>query len=306
MICAYCGEERKGTREHIISKGILDLFPECNLTYDNTKGIVHNAELFIKDVCVECNNKRLSYIDAYAKQFVSKYFLKDYEENAVLDIEYDYAKMQKIFLKYAYNDIRMRKDNADFFDADIISYLLDEENIIPKDNVQIFAGLAVNVTPIPRAWRGNQKIEWTSTPKFLKNSIIRFIDDKTGTVYLSDKFETIDFPELEVAYVFRFNSLQIILLCWNKNKDNINIEGTLFERIYPYTLLSKDGKSKISICTDENNYFNLPMVHVRWDLSNQSGTMRRLASGGSYSYKELYEKEWKKEEEKIAQSRPRK
>ena len=95
MICAYCGEERKGTKEHIISKGILDLFPECNLTYDNDKGIVHNADLLIKDVCSECNNKRLSYIDAYAKQFVSKYFLKDYEDNDVLDIEYDYVNVCK-------------------------------------------------------------------------------------------------------------------------------------------------------------------------------------------------------------------
>ena len=39
MKCAYCGEEAKGTREHIISSGILDLFPECDLTFDEYRKI---------------------------------------------------------------------------------------------------------------------------------------------------------------------------------------------------------------------------------------------------------------------------
>ena len=30
MKCAYCGREARGTKEHIISSGILDLFPEWN------------------------------------------------------------------------------------------------------------------------------------------------------------------------------------------------------------------------------------------------------------------------------------
>ena len=34
MICAYCGKEAKGTKEHIISSGILGLFPECFATID--------------------------------------------------------------------------------------------------------------------------------------------------------------------------------------------------------------------------------------------------------------------------------
>ena len=32
MKCAYCGKEARGTREHIISSAILDLFPECYIT----------------------------------------------------------------------------------------------------------------------------------------------------------------------------------------------------------------------------------------------------------------------------------
>ena len=37
MKCAYCGKETKGTKEHIISSAILDLFPECYLTYDGLR-----------------------------------------------------------------------------------------------------------------------------------------------------------------------------------------------------------------------------------------------------------------------------
>lgn len=37
MICAYCGKEPKGTKEHIISSGILGLFPECFATIDREK-----------------------------------------------------------------------------------------------------------------------------------------------------------------------------------------------------------------------------------------------------------------------------
>jgi hypothetical protein len=32
MRCAYCGNGAKGTREHIISCSVLDLFPECFAT----------------------------------------------------------------------------------------------------------------------------------------------------------------------------------------------------------------------------------------------------------------------------------
>ncbi len=45
MICAYCGQEAKGTKEHIISCAILDLFPECFATIDSIRGKVHLAVL---------------------------------------------------------------------------------------------------------------------------------------------------------------------------------------------------------------------------------------------------------------------
>ena len=78
MKCAYCGKEARGTREHIISSAILDLFPECYITFDDARNAIHEADPMVKDVCAECNNNRISYIDSYAKDFISRYFRQKY------------------------------------------------------------------------------------------------------------------------------------------------------------------------------------------------------------------------------------
>ena len=69
MKCAYCGKEAKGTREHIISCAILDLFPECYITFDDARHTSHESDPMVKDVCADCNNNKISYIDSYAKDF---------------------------------------------------------------------------------------------------------------------------------------------------------------------------------------------------------------------------------------------
>ena len=94
MICAYCGKEAKGTKEHIISSGILGLFPECFATIDGERSIVHQGEPMVKDVCADCNNNRISYIDSYAKEFIEKYFLVKYKKDDTLSVEYDYTMIQ--------------------------------------------------------------------------------------------------------------------------------------------------------------------------------------------------------------------
>ena len=48
MICAYCGKEAKGTKEHVISSGILGLFPECFATIDGERSIVHQGDPMVK------------------------------------------------------------------------------------------------------------------------------------------------------------------------------------------------------------------------------------------------------------------
>ena len=164
MICAYCGKEAKGTKEHIISSGILGLFPECFATIDGERSIVHQGDPMVKDVCADCNNNRISYIDSYAKEFIEKYFLVKYKKDDTLSVEYDYTMIQKMCLKFAFNDLRARKKDVSFFDDEVKEFLLNEEKSSPLGNITILAGLAVNTSPAPDYMFGNMKLRWGDSP----------------------------------------------------------------------------------------------------------------------------------------------
>ncbi|PJI06553.1 MULTISPECIES: hypothetical protein [Clostridium] len=306
MKCAYCGRNAKGTKEHIISCAILDLFPECYITFDDARHAIYEADPMIKDVCADCNNNRISYIDSYAKKIISKYFTKKYSENDTVEIEYDYVMIQKMLLKYAFNDMRSNKEDCSFFDQEILHYLMNICDNLPKENITVLCGLAINVSPITDAMFGNQKLRWCKDPFFYSNSTIRNIDYETGQVFLNENVEKQEFPDLKISYLFRFNSVQFLLMCWDKNSEKIEQNNIVLEYQYPYYLMkANDKKAVLPLCTDELNYHKYEHIHVRWDGLFEVGLMRKYASGGTYEYKELYEKEWKREEKRIMEKHPR-
>lgn len=306
MKCAYCGKETKGTKEHIISCAILDLFPECYITFDTARDKIHQADPMVKDVCAECNNHRISYIDSYAKGLISRYFTQKYTEQDVVEIEYDYVMVQKMLLKYAFNDLRSHKEDYTFFDEEMLHYLLDESDSTPKTNVTVLCGLAVNVSPAPDTMFGNLKLRWCKDPVLYSNSIVRNIDYETGQVFLNDDVPKENFPDLRISYLFRFNSVQFLLMCWNKATGKIEENNAVLSCQYPYHLMrANEAKAVLPVCTDEFNYHRFEHIHVRWDGLFEVGLMRKLASGGEYKYKKLYEKKWEKEEEKLRQEHPR-
>lgn len=88
-------------------------------------------------------------------------------------------------------------------------------------------GIAVNVSPIPDAMFGNLKLRWGKNPFFYSNSTIRNVNYETGQITLNDDIEKESFPDLEISYVFRFNSVQFLLLCWDKKSNKI-------EKIVPF------------------------------------------------------------------------
>lgn len=306
MKCAYCGREAKGTREHIISCAILDLFPECYITFDNARQAIHQADPMVKDVCADCNNNKISYIDSYAKEFISQYFIEKYNEDSFIEIEYDYVMLQKMLLKYAYNDMRSHKEDCSFFDEGILHYLMNEVDNEPKKNVTVMCGLAVNVSPVPDAMFGNLKLQWCKDPLLYANSTINHINYETGEILINENIEKEEFLDLKVSYLFRFNSGQFLLMCWEKDSENIETNNVVLEHSYPYHLMKAgERKAVLPICTDELNYHKFEHIHVRWDLLFEVGRMRKYASGGKYEYKEKYEKEWKEEEKRIKEEHPR-
>lgn len=304
MKCAYCGEEAKGTREHIISSGILDLFPECDLTFDEYRKVIHNADPVVNDVCAKCNNSKISYIDSYAKDFVAKYCLEEYDEKSKIQIEYNYSMIQKMLLKFAYNDLRSKKLDYSYYDEELISYLTDNDNDIAKKYVTIMCGLAVNTSPMPNFFRGNKKLEWIKDPVFFDNSTIQYIDYQTGQIHLNENVKNERFENLVFSYVFRFNSLQFLLLCWDKKTDNEKSKIVLKYQ-YPYALLDESGEADLLVCTDEINYHHIEHIHVNWDLIKEVQTMRRLSSPEQFEIKEKLEKEFRKTEKMIAKENPR-
>ncbi len=307
MKCAYCGKETKGTKEHIISCAILDLFPECNITFDHYRNKQHLADPMVKDVCADCNNNKISYIDSYAKKLISKYFVNKYNEVDNIEIEFDYTMVQKILLKYAFNDMRSRKNNCSFFDDEICTYLMCESDNIPKANITVLCGLAVNTSPLPEAMFGNLKLRWCKNPFFYSNSTIRHINYETGEIILNDDVKKEDFQDLALSYVFRFNSVQFLLMCWDKRSESIDQNNVVLKYQYPYYLMnSSENKAVIPVCTNELNYHKFEHIHVNWDGLFEVETMRKLASGGEYKYKQSYEEAWIKEEKNIAKNHPRK
>ncbi len=305
MKCAYCGQEAKGTKEHIISAAILDLFPECFITFDEVRNVVHDADPMVKDVCGVCNNQRLSYIDSYAKDFVGRYFINKYDIDDSVEIEYDYSKLQKMLLKFAYNDMRSHKDDISYFDNEIIHYLLNEADNTPKEYITVMGGLAVNVSPLPDAMFGNLKLRWCKNPIFYNNSTIRFINYDTGEIILNNEVGKENFPDLKLAYVFRFNSVELILICWDKNSKNIEMNNVVLSCQYPHTLFKSDTLvATLKVCTDELNYHHFGQVHVKWEGLFEVGRMRKLAMG-EYKFKDKIDQLWKLEEKRLKKEHSR-
>ena len=309
MICAYCKKEAKPTKEHIISSSILDLFPECFLTIDSNRGKIYPADPIIKDVCGVCNNRRLSYIDNYAKNFINQYFVSKYNVDDTLNINFDYTLIQKMLLKYAYNDMRSKKENTDFFDDEILQFLMNESETSPLKNVTVLAGLAVNNSPALDFMFGNQKLQWCQSPVFLSNSIVDHINYETGQIHLREPREIENFEFLAISYIFRFNSLQFIIVCWDKETPDeiLKRNNALLELQYPYTMLSDINTANLSRCTSETTYHLFNVIDVTWGQSmfDEISVMRNRANPSAKVYFENMTREWETEERKLAKEHKR-
>lgn len=265
MICAYCGSDSKKTREHIISKSVLDLFPECDLTFSSNKDKPFFAEPVIKDVCANCNNNLINYIDSYAKKIIKTYFLKTYEKDDEVSIEYNYTLLVKVLLKYAFNDMRSKKIDTSYFDNNIKEFLMNKNNNTITKPISILGGLNINTSFCPSFLFDNMKLRWIYNPILLDNSLIRFYDENTGQIYLREELKRWIDDKLILSYIFKFNSGQFILLCWDSEESKIFYDRLLTIQ-YPYTLLSENNKNVFKRCTHAYNWDNIWLVDVIWGM----------------------------------------
>jgi hypothetical protein len=104
--CAYCGEQKKLTREHIWPSCLIARMPELQVNFLKQKSVLTAADLVIADVCAVCNNKKLSPLDTYFCSLYDQYF-KDYKEDrAAFTFHYDYDMLLRSLLKITYNSSR--------------------------------------------------------------------------------------------------------------------------------------------------------------------------------------------------------
>lgn len=200
--------------------------------------------------------------------------------------------------------MRSKKTDISFFDEEILKFILNEEDSNPKENITILGGLAVNVSPMPDFMFGNMKLQW-GEPVFLDKSMVEKMDYSTGLYSLSNPGKQ-EFKDLKMSFIFKCNSGQFIIMGWDKNSKFIKENNLMLEHTYPYTLLSKESNKVIlSRCTNEYNCHLFQIIDLRWSLIEDVAVMREMASGG-YSYKKQADKEWEKEEIKLAHKYARK
>lgn len=64
-----------------------------------------------------------------------------------------------------------------------------------------------------------------------------------------------DFEGLLLSYIFRFNSGQFILLCWDENSAKVEQNLEVMKIQYPYENLNNEHQSVTLIrCTNESTY----------------------------------------------------
>lgn len=264
MKCIYCGQDKKGSAEHIISKSVLDLFPECFLTFGIPEDKVHEADPVVKDVCRDCNS-RISYIDAYACDFIKYNFMvtRNWKERQA--ISYDYVCIQKVLLKYAYNDVRAHKKDDTFFDSEIREYILNHDDITPKENVVVLAGFGENTTPVPDMIFGNQKLVLVNDPIIFRDTVVESIDYRKWTYKMRDNPERYRIPGVKLVYSFRFDHGRFLLVCFEKGFEEINRQKIILKYSYPYALLDETGKADLPCCTSYFNYHHPELIFVRRD-----------------------------------------
>lgn len=267
MICAYCKKEKSPTKEHIIPKGIIDLFPECDYVFDRKTGgtKVYKSESVIKDVCSDCNNGELSKLDSYGSQFISKYFLKEYSKDDVISIEYDYNLLSRWLLKIIFNSERsLRKETLRdtlWFDENL-DYILGEKPE-PKYFISIFSGLFVNSSPMPLFWANNMQLDIISNPVLFLDGLLTSNDPLGRSVTMNKRAEDMNIDNLYLKYLIKFGSGMFLILMWDKDAEEttIKIYEKLINHMFPYKLISNDLISiTIERCTHPFNIISTQIV----------------------------------------------
>lgn len=140
-ICAYCEEDRKATREHIIPDFIYSFQKSQggNIGWNDRAQKLVPSEGKIKDVCAICNNVHLGSLDGLVKNMfqdsgiMTNNYLRDH-----VDFKYNYNILKRWLLKVSYNSARAAGNKYYRFKR-FTSFMLGHEQ--EESDVEILVGL---------------------------------------------------------------------------------------------------------------------------------------------------------------------
>lgn len=213
--CAYCSNEFgqggcQRTAEHIFPQGLLELYPEQDISITPERTFKDNSGLTIADVCDKCNNGKLSLLDNYGNKLIKEQFYDHIpfdKKDDVLECELDFPLLSKWLLKIAYNYQRSRKKDCKWFEK-VILYIMEDKSI-DLSCFSIFIGLHVNVAPLPEDYFGYMPLSITENPILLGTSMAL-----STHLNLPIDLNTLDIPNTYGKLVIRLGNAVFYLLLW--------------------------------------------------------------------------------------------
>lgn len=296
--CAYCGKQlvkNIKTKEHVIPHGLIELFPEQNITFTDERAYKDNQGQSISDVCKDCNGGYLSRLDQYGISLIKKYFMKKYRVDEKLKLEFDFNKLSRWLLKIAFNHERVAKHSTTWFRKNI-KYIKGEEEKCSK--ISIYAGLHVDMNPMTEENGLYLPLSIGDNLKFYDAGILPF---SAFGIEMKNERKPLEFKEIYKSYSFRFASAKFILILWKDeySKENIkNIESIerLIETLFPYKNIEhKDMELERVDSGFLSQYSNLIVGNVGLSIMDQQlkATVPNLESIQEYFRKNV---DWKKGE----------
>jgi len=104
--CAYCGNPGPFSREHVWPECFLNQLKDRYAHYSPKSGKVHGGDYVVRDVCLSCNNQKLSKLDNYFCSLYDLYFKNTRGSDEVVVFEYEYDLLARALLKIAFNTAR--------------------------------------------------------------------------------------------------------------------------------------------------------------------------------------------------------
>lgn len=215
-VCQYCFKEFDKdkyckTGEHIIPKGIIELFPDQYISFTKDKDFVDNDGIKISDVCGYCNNILLSALDSYGKDLIKTQFLEKISgkqlENT-FNKKFDYHKLSRWLLKIIFNERRSQKLDCRWFNK-AHGYMLNGL-LVENFSFSLFAGVHINTTPLPEESYNYLPMQINNEPLLLGSSL--------GIVSfgLNPYDNSITVPMKMHTYCIRFGTAVFYCILWDE------------------------------------------------------------------------------------------